>query len=159
MRTPTLHETRVALETALFSAIKEEFEAGGMVILQPSDTIATNDNADIVIIHNVNPGKPIKGEMAGRHGVVPCPGVYIVTLSCLNKPEIISRAWGISSMLEGSFYRVSLQASEENECYVEVEEPYTTNVGPVNGTNRVAISVTIPWRIWKGGYEEKREGE
>lgn len=159
MKTPTLYDTRIALETALFSAIEQEFDAEGLVVLQPGDNIATEQNTDIVLIHNVNPGKPQTGEMAGRHGVVPHPGVYIVTLSCLNKPSIINRAWGITDTLERYFYRASLPVGDGECCHVEVEEPYTTNVGPINGTNRVAISVTVPWRIWKGGYEEQIEGE
>lgn len=150
MDTLTNYETRVALETELFAAIEQEYMLGGIAVLQPGDDFASV-SGDIVVIHNVNPGKPQSGEMAGRHGLSPVPGVYIVTFSCLNDPQTIQRAWNLSDVVMRRFYRAALHV--EGKAYdVAIGEPYTSNVGPISGTNRVAVSVTIPWRIWQGGY-------
>ena len=150
MRLPTLFEIRVALETALFAAVQPSFSAGDVIIIQPGEELKP-DLDKIQVIHSVNPGEVQDGELGGRQGVCPRVGVYVVTLSCPNDTERLSQAWKLSSAIESKFYRADLPVTDA-DCSVMCDEPYTTNVGETDD-KRLALSVSIPWWVWAGGYE------
>lgn len=150
MQMPDLFAVRVALETALFATVREEFTAGTVVIVQPADELKP-DLRKIQILHSVNPGEVQSGEL-GRIGVCPRVGVYTITLSCPpHDTAMLEKAWRLCSLIESSFYRVDLPIPNSS-CRVMCEEPYTTNVGEVPD-KRLAMSVTVPWWTWTGGHE------
>lgn len=106
----------------------------------------------IQIIHVVNPGAVITGELGGRYGVCPRKGAYIITLSIpTNDTKKLSKGLELCSVLESFFYRVDIPI-EGYECCVMCDEPYTMNIGETED-KRLAYSVEIPWWVWAGGYE------
>jgi|GEM_PF-6138269 len=150
METGSVRQARVALESALFAALADECSKGGIVYHQPGTDFVAGSEGEIVIIHRMAPGKTMVGEMGGRHGIVPRPGVYTVTFSCPNDADTLARAEALCDVVERAFYRSDIPIADTN-CSVMCDEPYTTNVGSVPGTTRVALSVTIPWWMWAGG--------
>lgn len=152
MRTPTPYEIRVALETHLFGVLQPAFEAGQVVIVQPGEDIKP-DLDKVQVLHVVTPGTPTDGELGGRQGVSPRPGVYVITLSVPQDTIWLQDAWELCGVLEAAFYRVFLPVLGL-EYTVLCTEPYTTNVGEDPDTKRLALSVTVPWSVWAGGYED-----
>ncbi len=151
MRSPTLFEIRVALETALFAAVQSYFDAGDIIVIQPGGELKP-DLDKIQIIHSVNPGVVQDGELGGRQGLCPRDGVYVVTLSCPNNTDRLAQTWELSSIVESKFYRADLPITDA-DCFVMCDEPYTTNVGETDD-KRLALSVSITWWVWAGGYDE-----
>lgn len=163
MITLTTYDAGIALEKSLFSCIEEEYTRGGMIIKQHGQDIALQNQSDIIVIHNVEQGKSFEEELAGRNGLCRTVGVYIVTLSCLNKTEIIKRGIKIADKINSFFYRKNIEVPievvddegdlEEYSCCVFCDNPYITNVGATS-KNRLSFTVTVPWWIWQGGYDE-----
>ncbi len=148
MQTPELFAVRVALEGALFECLKDAFQQGQIVFVQPAEDIA-HDLQKIQVIHAVNPGKTQSGEL-GSQGVFPRIGVYTVTLSCpADNTKTLAECWKLCSVLENYFCRLDIPVSDS--CEVMCDEPYSTNVGEQD--SRLALSVTIPWWVWSGGQE------
>ncbi len=148
---PDLYAVRVALEAHLFAALEPAFAAGDVIIVQPGEDIRP-DLDRIQVIHSVNPGAVLDGEMGGRQGVCPREGVYVITLSSPpNDTGRLAEAWKLAGVIEDAFYREDLPVAG-TECAVSCEEPYTTNVGETTD-KRLALSVSIPWWIWAGGHE------
>lgn len=148
MQTPELFAVRTALEGALFECLKEAFQKGLLVFVQPAEDMAS-DLQKIQVIHAVNPGKTETGEL-GSQGVFPRIGVYTVTLSCpAGSVKLLAESWKLCSVLETYFCRKDIPVSDG--CEVMCDEPYTTNVGEQD--SRLALSVTIPWWVWSGGQE------
>lgn len=148
MQTPDIYAVRVALEGALFECLKEAFQQGLIVFVQPAEEIAP-DLHKIQVIHSVNPGKAQGGEL-GSQGIFPRLGVYTVTLSCpADSSKTLTEGWKLCSVLETYFCRKDIPISDN--CEVMCDEPYTTNVGEQD--SRLALSVTIPWWVWSGGQE------
>ena len=90
-------------------------------------------------------------ELGGRQGVCRRGGEYVVTLSCPNDTTRLSQAWKLLSVIESKFYRVDLPVTDADSD-VMCDEPYTTDVGKTDD-NRLALSVSISWWVWAGGYE------
>lgn len=151
MQTPDLFSVRKALESALFAALTAEQAAGNIIIIQPGEDLKP-DLKKIQVIHSVNPGKVMDGELGGRQGICPRMGAYTVTLSIpANDTAKLAKGWELCSLLETSFYRIDLPVRDSG-CKVMCDEPYTTNVGETDD-KRLALSVSIPWWIWAGGHE------
>ena len=149
-----LYAVRVALETHLFAALEPSFTAGETIIVQPGQDI-TPDLAKIQVIHSVSPGAVLAGELGGRQGICPRPGVYLVTLSSpASDTARLARAWRLCGLVERAFYRADLPADGGVVC---CEEPRarvisSRNAGETDG--RPALSVSIPWWVWTGGLRE-----
>lgn len=151
MQTPDLFSVRVALESALFAALTAEQAAGNIIIIQPGEDLKP-DLKKIQVIHSVNPGKVMDGELGGRQGICPRMGAYTVTLSIpANDTVKLAKGWELCSLLETSFFRLDLPVSG-SAFKVMCDEPYTTNVGETDD-KRLALSVSIPWWVWAGGHE------
>lgn len=149
MQTPDLFSIRVSLETALFACLQREQEQGTVIVIQPGEDIKP-DLDKIQVLHAVNPGEVQTGEL-GRQGVCPRLGVYTITLSVPpNNTQRLALAWRLCSNIEKVFYREDLPV-EGSSCTVMCDEPYTTNVGETDD-NRLALSVSVPWWVWSGGY-------
>lgn len=154
MQTPDLFSVRKTLELALFDAMTAEQISGNIIIIQPGEELKPDLNK-IHVIHSVNPGKVMDGELSGRDGICPRLGVYTVTLSIPeNDTTKLAKAWELCSMIEEKFYRAALDI-DNSSCSVMCDEPYTTNIGEFND-KRLALSVSIPWWVWTGGYNTKR---
>lgn len=151
MQTPDLFSVRKALESALFAALTAEQAAGNVIIIQPGEDLKP-DLKKIQVIHSVNPGKVMDGELGGRLGICPRVGVYTVTLSSLqNDIAKYTKEWKLCSLIEKAFRRKELPIEDSN-CKVMCDEPYTMNVGKTDD-KRLALSVSIPWWVWAGGHE------
>lgn len=151
MPTPTLYEIRIALETALFSALTPAFQAGEVVIVQPGEEIAPALQK-IQVIHNVNPGEVQPGELDPRGGIAPRLGVYTILLSCPNDVESLTRTWELAGELERDLRGRELPVGECGAVYVG--EVNTTNVGQTPD-NRLGLSLSVEWWAWAGGYTEE----
>ncbi len=151
MRTPTTYEVCLALEKALFAALGEAVQAGGVVIVQPGAESAP-DLKKIQVLHTVKPGEVQSGELGGRQGLSLRTGVYSITLSCPpNDATAFAEAWRLTGVLEKALYRASLPIAD-SEGVVACKEPLITNVGET-ADKRLALSVSLPWWVWTGGYE------
>ena len=64
MQTPDLFSVRKALESVLFTALTAEQAAGNVIIIQPGEDLKP-DLKKIQVIHSVNPGKVMDGELGG----------------------------------------------------------------------------------------------
>lgn len=149
MRTPGLYETRIALETYLFSVLKSAFQEGSLVIVQPGEDIKPDLNK-IQVIHSVNPGNTLEGELGGRNGIVPRVGVYVITLSSPNDSKKFAEAQKIASNIERAFYRVDLPV-EGTDCTVMCNQSIMNNVGETSD-KRLVLSISVDWWVWAGGY-------
>lgn len=145
MRTPTPYEIRVAMETALFEELAPAHTAGEIVLVQPGMPIAPEMTA-IQVVHTLNPGEMQDGELAGRDGVCPRLGVYIVMFSCPVDTAKLAQAEKLAGDIEKAFYRREVPV---DDCAILCGEPYVTNTGETPD-NRLAVTVTIPWWTWAG---------
>lgn len=147
MKTPTLAEIGSVLRTLMFKTVGKS-----AVVLEPgADT--NPDIRDILLIHAVNPGTVSGAEMGGSEALSIQYGVYTITLSYpKGKKESLDKsnvAWELAQKLTQAFYRQDLETV--GGCRVMIDEPYTTNVG-TTPDGRLALSVTVPWHTWTGGY-------
>lgn len=147
MKTATLAEIGSVLRTLMVKTVGKS-----AVVLEPG-VDGNPDVKDVLVIHAVNPGTVTGAEMGGSEALSIQYGVYNITLSYpKGKKESLDKAnisWDLSQKLMQSFYRQDLETS--GGCRIMTDEPYTTNVGSTSD-GRLAISVTVPWHSWTGGY-------
>lgn len=147
MKTATLAEIGSVLRTLMVKTVGKE----AYVLNQGEED--KPDLKNILVIHAVNPGTVTGAEMGGSEALSVQYGVYNITLSYpegkkgnLDKANI---SWDLAQKIMKAFYRQDLETS--GGCRIMTDEPYTTNVG-ATPDGRLAISVTVPWHSWTGGY-------
>lgn len=141
-RTPTLAEIGSALRVKMAEAV------GNAAVIIPPNEDGDPDAGAILVLHSVNPGAVSTAELGGRDGLSVMDGVYSVNLS-YPKDSLprANEAWDLAQKLMTAFRLEELPAGP---CVVNIDEPYTTNVG-ATPDGRMSMLVTVPWWTWTGG--------
>ena len=143
-RTPTLAEIGSALRVRMAETV------GDAAVIIPPNEDGDPDAGEILVLHTVNPGKASPAELGGRMGLSVMNGVYSINLSYpKGSLERANEAWTLAQRLMSAFRLEELPAGP---CTVNVDEPYTTNVGTAPD-GRMSMLVTVPWWTWTGGDE------
>lgn len=141
-QTPTFAQIGSALRVKMAEVV------GDAAVILPPNEDANPDAGEILVIHAVNPGAVSTAELGGRQGLSIMNGVYSINLSYpRDNLERANEAWDLAWKLVSAFRLEELPAGP---CDVDIDEPFTTNVGSTPD-GRMSLLVTVPWWAWTGG--------
>lgn len=142
-RTPTLAEIGSALRVKMAETV------GDAAVIIPPNEDGNPDAGEILVLHSVNPGAVSTAEL-GPGGLSTMDGGYYINLSY--PKDSLSRENEALDLAQKLMTAFRLKELPAGSCWVNTDEPYTTNVG-ATPDGRVSILVTVRWWTWTGGDE------